>query len=74
MPAFSEILELVEKTPFIDTHEHLLEESTRLQGPENAVRPERALKDFSVLLSHCADSDLVVAGLPGKVGGWAEWC
>lgn len=64
MSLAEEISQLVEETPFVDTHEHLLEESTRLQGPEGAARPERALKDFSVLLSHYADSDLMVAGLP----------
>ena len=59
MNTSSEILELVEKTPFFDTHEHLAEESTRLQNPPPSSYPP----DFSVLLTHYADSDLIVAGM-----------
>ena len=59
MNTSSEILELVEKTPFVDTHEHLAEESTRLQNPPPSSYPP----DFSVLLTHYADSDLIVAGM-----------
>ena len=58
-----EIRGLVEQTPFIDTHEHLIEEKTRLAGPEKCLQPRRALKDFSVLFSHYADSDLRSAGM-----------
>jgi uncharacterized protein len=61
---YDEILEQAEATQFIDTHEHLMEESTRLNGPEGAAYPARALKDFAVLFSHYADSDLLSAGMP----------
>lgn len=63
MSLAEEITQLVEETPFVDTHEHLLEEATRLQETGPSVRAQ-ALRDFSVLLSHYADSDLRVAGLP----------
>jgi predicted TIM-barrel fold metal-dependent hydrolase len=59
MSTSNEILELVGKTPFVDTHEHLAEESTRLQDPSPSSYPT----DFSVLLTHYADSDLIVAGM-----------
>ncbi len=64
MDRFEEILALAEATPFVDTHEHLLEERTRLAGPEGAAQPARALRDFAVLFSHYADSDLLSAGMP----------
>ena len=64
MGRYEEILELAEATPFVDTHEHLLEEKTRLAGPAGAAQPARALKDFAVLFSHYADSDLLSAGMP----------
>ncbi len=64
MNRFEEILALAEEIPFVDTHEHLLEERTRLAGPEGAAQPARALKDFAVLFSHYADSDLLSAGMP----------
>ncbi|MDA0991929.1 MAG: hypothetical protein O3A51_14410, partial [Verrucomicrobia bacterium] len=57
------ILELAEQTPFVDTHEHLLEESTRC-NPAQVGRRAQTLQDFSVLLSHYADADLRVAGMP----------
>jgi predicted TIM-barrel fold metal-dependent hydrolase len=63
MSRFDEILSLAETTPFVDTHEHLLEEQTRLAGPAGAAQPSRALKDFAVLFSHYADSDLLAAGM-----------
>jgi uncharacterized protein len=64
MERTQEILGLAEATPFVDTHEHLLEESTRLAGPVGAKQPARALKDFAVLFSHYADNDLLSAGMP----------
>lgn len=64
MSRYQEILSLAEATPFVDTHEHLLEEKTRLAGPAGASQPARALKDFAVLFSHYADSDLLSAGMP----------
>ncbi len=55
----SAILELVEATPLADTHEHLLEESSRLQ-PGDRWR----LNDIGLLFTHYLDSDLIVAGMP----------
>jgi hypothetical protein len=57
------IAALVDSTPFVDTHEHLLEESTRLDPPDRG-RVFQTQTDFSVLFSHYADSDLTVAGMP----------
>lgn len=54
------IAEKVSDTPLIDTHEHLPEEKDRLAA---ASRDEG--DDWSVLLSHYLDSDLVVAGMSG---------
>ena len=34
MPVNPTIREKVEATPLVDTHEHLIEESTRLAGPK----------------------------------------
>jgi len=48
-------------TPMVDTHEHLLEESERLQGP---AHPRVRCDDWALLLSHYLNSDLLVAGMP----------
>jgi len=64
MTRYDELLDLAESTLFVDTHEHLLEERTRLAGPGGSSRPAQALKDFAVLFSHYADSDLLSAGMP----------
>jgi uncharacterized protein len=48
-------------TPFVDTHEHLIEESDRLQG---ARHPRVPCDDWALLFSHYLDSDLIVAGMP----------
>jgi hypothetical protein len=49
----------VDATPFIDTHEHIVEEKTRLAG----VGPEVPCDDWALLLAHYFDSDLLSAGL-----------
>jgi len=54
------IVEKVFKTPLIDTHEHLIEEKERLA----ASHPRVEADDWSLLLSHYLDSDLLVAGMP----------
>jgi len=54
-----EILRHVETIPIADTHEHILEESSRLE-PGDRWR----LDDIGVLFSHYAESDLLVAGMP----------
>ncbi|MEW6235881.1 MAG: amidohydrolase family protein [Candidatus Omnitrophota bacterium] len=60
------ICEILEKrigeTPFIDTHEHLIEEEERLQ----VNHPRIKANDWSFLLSHYIDSDLIVSGMSSK--------
>lgn len=62
----SDIRQLIEITPFVDTHEHLWEESLRLRTLEGPVTQPRALPapDFGLLFSNYAESDLEVAGMP----------
>lgn len=51
---------LVRATPLVDTHEHLWEESRRIQTKtQKEVTPA---PDFGMLLSHYSDSDLRVSG------------
>ncbi len=57
------IFKKVFETPLIDTHEHLMEEKDRLPGES---KPRVDADDWSLLLSHYLDSDLVVAGLSGE--------
>ncbi len=47
-------------TPFIDTHEHLIEEKGRLSG---ASHPRVPSDDWSLLFSHYINSDLRTAGM-----------
>ncbi len=56
------IHELVEKTPLVDTHEHLPEEEARLAGTRN----ERYLpcNDWAYLFYHYLRSELLSAGMP----------
>lgn len=56
-----EIWGRVSATPLVDTHEHLIEERERLQG---ASHPRVGADDWSLLLSHYLNSDLLVAGMP----------
>src|SRR4051794_18740450 len=56
------IRDRVEQTPFIDTHEHLIEESERVRG-EVGGRFLRC-NDWAYLFSHYVDSDLISAGMP----------
>jgi predicted TIM-barrel fold metal-dependent hydrolase len=58
------ILKKVFETPFIDTHEHLLEEKSRLAG---AFGFWKKADDWSLLLSHYLDSDLLAADMPQSV-------
>jgi hypothetical protein len=55
-----EIVKKVFETPLIDTHEHLLEEKERLAASHPRVQAD----DWSLLLSHYLNSDLLVAGMP----------
>ncbi len=58
---FNTIYEKVCDTVFIDTHEHLENESVRLSAGD--MIGDKA-NDWSYLLSHYFDSDLLVAGIP----------
>ncbi|MER8672059.1 hypothetical protein NKH45_34075 [Mesorhizobium sp. M1156] len=57
-----QIAQWVEETPFVDTHEHLIEESQRLSG----VLDPRFLPcyDWVYLFETCVANDLFVAGMP----------
>jgi hypothetical protein len=54
---------LVEQTPFVDTHEHLWEESSRLENKAGR-KPQMPAPDLGMLMCHYTDSDLKVAGMP----------
>jgi len=54
------IVEKVFTTMLIDTHEHLIEEKERLEASHPRVQAD----DWSLLLSHYLNSDLLVAGMP----------
>jgi predicted TIM-barrel fold metal-dependent hydrolase len=57
------ISEKVALTPFIDTHEHLIEEKERFKGSGNGrVRSD----DWSLLLSHYLNSDMFSAGMDSQ--------
>jgi len=57
--AWSEIGQAVERTPLVDTHEHLLEEKDRVEGDHRRLTSD----DWSFVLSHYIDSDLRSAGM-----------
>ncbi|MGC8844332.1 MAG: hypothetical protein ACP5QY_00630 [Candidatus Hydrogenedens sp.] len=57
----SSIQELIEKTPFVDTHEHLPPETGRVANKSN--KDKTPAPDIGMLFSHYADSDLQVSGL-----------
>ncbi len=59
-----EIFQKVSKTPFIDTHEHLLEEKERLAGTFPSWWSQS--DDWTVVLSHYIASDMLAAGMPQK--------
>jgi predicted TIM-barrel fold metal-dependent hydrolase len=56
----------IDRTPFVDTHEHLIEESTRLNSLGHGDDGPSCLRDFAVLFSHYANSDLASAGMGGS--------
>ena len=51
-------------TTFIDTHEHLFDESQRLSDPPH---PRMKSKDWSVVLSQLISADMEVSGMPRKI-------
>ena len=58
--ARKQIFKKVFETPFIDTHEHLMEESDRLMGNS----PQVQCDDWSFILSHYFSSDMTACGMP----------
>ncbi len=65
MAVSEEIRALIDATPFVDTHEHLFEESKRIKALEgaNADPLPVAAPDIGLLFSHYSDSDLESAGM-----------
>lgn len=63
----SRIREVVESTPFIDTHEHLLEERRRVAG--ETVQGLFPCDDWAYLFMHYLGDDLAVAGMPAAPRG-----
>ncbi|MDX9754959.1 MAG: amidohydrolase family protein [bacterium] len=57
---YAALCQRIDETPFIDTHEHLLEEEERLQENSGRIKAN----DWSFILSHYLDSDLLSAGMP----------
>ncbi len=55
---------VITKTPFIDTHEHLVEEERRTGWSQPA--PLLPCNDWALLFTHYLNSDLLVAGMPAK--------
>jgi len=56
-----EIFQKVFQTPFIDTHEHLIEEKDRLAGTRHRFISS---DDWTVVLNHYINSDILTAGMP----------
>ena len=54
------ISEKVFETPFIDTHEHLIEEKGRFTG---SAHPRVSSDDWTMVLSHYLNSDMISAGM-----------
>ncbi len=48
-------------TPLIDTHEHLIEEKARFMGTKH---PRVRCDDWTLVLSHYLNSDMITAGMP----------
>lgn len=55
---FHRVRDIVERTTFIDTHEHLIDERTRLNGGH----PSMPCVDWSALLAHYVCDDLHASG------------
>jgi len=59
-----QIFEKVSQTLFVDTHEHLPDESERLNG--NYCRARGKSDDWSIIFSHYIDSDMRSVGMSPK--------
>lgn len=57
-----QISKKVFETPFIDTHEHLIEETSRLKGRSRRGQAD----DWTFIFTHYLNSDLLTAGMPKK--------
>lgn len=57
------IFEEVSRTPFIDTHEHLIEEKERIVGP---LPLKFKADDWTKVFGGYVDSDMLTAGMPQK--------
>jgi predicted TIM-barrel fold metal-dependent hydrolase len=57
-----DLAKLVANTPFVDTHEHIVEEDQRTGWSQ--PRPRLPCNDWALLFSHYLDADLKVAGMP----------
>jgi predicted TIM-barrel fold metal-dependent hydrolase len=55
---------LIARTPFIDTHEHLVEEERRTGWTKPT--PHLPCDDWALLFTHYLNSDLLVAGMPAR--------
>lgn len=58
-----QIFQKIFETPFIDTHEHLIEEKQRLAGTSHHMVKS---DDWTMVLSHYFNSDMLTAGMPQK--------
>jgi predicted TIM-barrel fold metal-dependent hydrolase len=56
-----QITSRVSQTLLVDTHEHLIEEQERLAGKTHPLVP---VDDWTVILNHYFNSDLLTAGMP----------
>lgn len=71
MTTSTELADIIRSTPWIDTHEHLVEERRRLSGETylctNMMDEEETIAaGWPCLLSHLVVDDLVTAGLPAS--------
>src|SRR5690606_13275074 len=60
------IADFVARTPLVDTHEHLIEESRRLAPPREDDK-YHPCNDWAYLFHHYAGDDLRSAGMPDDV-------
>ncbi|MHC4122753.1 MAG: amidohydrolase family protein [Planctomycetota bacterium] len=56
----SRIFQKVLDTPFIDTHEHLIEEEERIEASHPRIKSD----DWSFIFCHYINHDMVTAGMP----------
>jgi hypothetical protein len=59
---FERILEKIQETQFIDTHEHFIDETERL----NCLKPFIQCDDWTTIFGHYSKFDFVSAGMPKR--------